>query len=144
MFYNADSGLYLTQFRAYDPVVGRWLSRDPSGEARDPLGNLYTYVGDRPIDQNDPLGLCSQNPEPIPDDTSGPYGQSPDGTPIDPSAFFCTGAFCENDGTWGASAMYDVNGLEVCRECAVKLLGLENETEAEKLRVLTPHLIVGE
>jgi RHS repeat-associated protein len=32
MFYNADSGLYLTQYRAYDPVSGRWLSRDPVGE----------------------------------------------------------------------------------------------------------------
>lgn len=32
-FTNADSGLYLTQFRAYDPVAGRWLSRDPIGEA---------------------------------------------------------------------------------------------------------------
>ena len=29
MFYNADSGLYLTQYRAYDPVTARWLSRDP-------------------------------------------------------------------------------------------------------------------
>jgi hypothetical protein len=29
MFLNADSGLYLTQYRAYDPVSGRWLSRDP-------------------------------------------------------------------------------------------------------------------
>jgi RHS repeat-associated protein len=32
MFYNADSGLYLTLYRAYDPIVGRWLSRDPIGE----------------------------------------------------------------------------------------------------------------
>jgi RHS repeat-associated protein len=32
MFYNADSGLYLTQYRAYDPVPGRWLSRDALGE----------------------------------------------------------------------------------------------------------------
>ncbi|MBS0219679.1 MAG: hypothetical protein JSR91_02960 [Proteobacteria bacterium] len=32
MFYNADSGLYLTKYRAYDPVAGRWLSRDPLGE----------------------------------------------------------------------------------------------------------------
>ena len=32
MFYNADSGLYLTQYRVYDPVSGRWLSRDPIGE----------------------------------------------------------------------------------------------------------------
>ena len=26
MFDNAESGLYLTLFRAYDPVAGRWLS----------------------------------------------------------------------------------------------------------------------
>jgi RHS repeat-associated protein len=32
MFYNADSGLYLTQYRVYDPASGRWLSRDPIGE----------------------------------------------------------------------------------------------------------------
>jgi RHS repeat-associated protein len=32
MFYNADSGLYLTQYRAYDPIGGHWLSRDPNGE----------------------------------------------------------------------------------------------------------------
>jgi RHS repeat-associated protein len=36
MFYpdngEADGGLYLTQYRAYDPRVGRWLSRDPIGE----------------------------------------------------------------------------------------------------------------
>ncbi len=32
MFHNADSGLDLTLYRAYDPVAGRWLSRDPLGE----------------------------------------------------------------------------------------------------------------
>jgi RHS repeat-associated protein len=31
MFYNVDSGLYLTQYRAYDPNAVRWLSRDPAG-----------------------------------------------------------------------------------------------------------------
>ncbi len=36
MFFNADSGLYLTKYRAYDPVSGRWLSRDPLGEDADP------------------------------------------------------------------------------------------------------------
>ncbi|HEX4078413.1 MAG TPA: RHS repeat-associated core domain-containing protein, partial [Rhizomicrobium sp.] len=40
MFYNADSGLYLTLFRAYDPVAGRWLSRDPVGET----SNLGDYI----------------------------------------------------------------------------------------------------
>jgi RHS repeat-associated protein len=57
MFYNADSGLYLTRYRAYDPVAGRWLSRDPAREATDPEGNLYAYVGGNPISARDPSGL---------------------------------------------------------------------------------------
>ncbi|MHB8884748.1 MAG: RHS repeat-associated core domain-containing protein [Methylovirgula sp.] len=44
MFYNADSGLDLTLYRVYDPVSGRWLSRDPSGEQGDAAANLYRYV----------------------------------------------------------------------------------------------------
>jgi uncharacterized protein RhaS with RHS repeats len=32
MFYHANSGLYLTHYRAYDPRTARWLSRDPIGE----------------------------------------------------------------------------------------------------------------
>ena len=45
MFFNTDSELYLTKYRVYDPVSGRWSSRDPSGEGSDPTANLYTYVG---------------------------------------------------------------------------------------------------
>jgi RHS repeat-associated protein len=56
MLYNTDSGLYLTQYRAYDPVAGRWLSRDPTGEQSDALGNLYAYVGGNPVGYRDPSG----------------------------------------------------------------------------------------
>lgn len=56
LFYHADSGLYLTLFRAYDPVAGRWLSRDPMGETADPAGNLYPYVEGDPINLADPTG----------------------------------------------------------------------------------------
>jgi RHS repeat-associated protein len=31
-FWHAQSGLNLTLFRAYDPNLGRWVSRDPIGE----------------------------------------------------------------------------------------------------------------
>jgi RHS repeat-associated protein len=55
MFLNSDSGLYLTQYRAYDPIVGRWLSRDPLTEVGDV--NLYRYVGDAPTVYRDPSGL---------------------------------------------------------------------------------------
>ncbi len=33
MYYHTNSHLHLTLFRAYDADTGRWLSRDPIGEA---------------------------------------------------------------------------------------------------------------
>ena len=36
MFYHANSGLYLTEYRAYDPSADRWLSRDPLGSGLTP------------------------------------------------------------------------------------------------------------
>lgn len=56
MLYSADSGLYLTQYRAYDPIAGRWLSRDPFGELSDSAANLYPYVGGNPLSGTDPTG----------------------------------------------------------------------------------------
>ena len=61
MFYNADSGLYLTKYRAYDSVSGRWSSRDPAGERNYDDANLYAYVQGNPVNLNDPLGLCTVN-----------------------------------------------------------------------------------
>jgi RHS repeat-associated protein len=52
---HAPSGLYLTQYRAYDPDLGVWLSRDPIGEAGGV--NLYAYVSGDPVNGIDPLGL---------------------------------------------------------------------------------------
>jgi RHS repeat-associated protein len=84
-FYNADSGLYLTPFRAYDPVAGRWLSRDPVGEASDPAGNLYAYVQSNPIFYTDPEGLQSI-PDPNGVVPGGPW--TPAGPGQRPGAFF--------------------------------------------------------
>jgi RHS repeat-associated protein len=55
-FRHGASKLWLTVFRAYDPNQGRWLSRDPLGEAGGL--NLYGYVGNDPVNATDPLGLC--------------------------------------------------------------------------------------
>ena len=61
MFWAAETALAITRFRAYDPELGRWLSRDPLPHAEAGEGpNLYTYVGDNPIGSVDPLGLCCE------------------------------------------------------------------------------------
>ena len=60
MLRDPDSGLSMTLYRAYNPLTGRWLSRDPVGEGADPGGKLYAYVGGDAVNLTDPLGLCSR------------------------------------------------------------------------------------
>nr|WP_246459764.1 RHS repeat-associated core domain-containing protein [Puniceicoccus vermicola] len=59
-FYHEESDLFLTWFRAYDPELGRWISRDSIEEAGGI--NLYSYILNRPISSVDPLGLIIMNP----------------------------------------------------------------------------------
>lgn len=58
MFWSAEANLSLTHYRAYDPELGRWLSRDPLASAEMLQGpNLYAYVLNDPVNGIDPLGL---------------------------------------------------------------------------------------
>ena len=52
---NAKAGLSYYGKRYYDPVTGRWPSRDPIGE-RGGL-NLYGFVGNDGVNRSDVLGL---------------------------------------------------------------------------------------
>jgi RHS repeat-associated protein len=59
MFWANELGLNLTKFRAYDPGIGRWLSKDPLKNAEVEEGiNLFAYVQNNPVNLIDPLGLC--------------------------------------------------------------------------------------
>ena len=51
----------LTLYRAYNPAIGRWLSRDPIDSDTDPIANLYLYASDDPIGAVDLLGLTSES-----------------------------------------------------------------------------------
>jgi RHS repeat-associated protein len=55
LYRHSKSNLNLAVYRAYDPDLGRWLSRDPIGEEGGI--NLYGYVGGNPINTVDLLGL---------------------------------------------------------------------------------------
>lgn len=96
-FNQQSAGLSLTLFRAYDTILGRWLSRDPIGENGDTT-NLYTYVASDPLSRIDPTGKVglqwppglpfpwppnSPNACPVP---SGMAGLSGPLFPSDPSA----------------------------------------------------------
>jgi RHS repeat-associated protein len=49
------TGLYQYRARYYDPMIGRFISEDPLGLSAGE--NLYAYVGNNPINANDPDGL---------------------------------------------------------------------------------------
>ncbi|HUA66451.1 MAG TPA: RHS repeat-associated core domain-containing protein, partial [Alphaproteobacteria bacterium] len=58
MFWSSEANLSITHFRAYDPNLGRWLSRDPLKNAELTQGpNLYEYTGNEPVAMTDPAGL---------------------------------------------------------------------------------------
>ncbi len=105
----------------------------------------FQFGGNGAILWEDPLYFDPQGLPPVPnwpagtstfDDTSGSF---------QPAAWGdrrCDGyaAGCGSGGTYGTTAMYIVQGRHVCRECAVKMLGLENESPAERLREMNEHL----
>jgi RHS repeat-associated protein len=55
--YEPQTGLVRFGARDYDPEVGRWTAKDPIGFAGGSAG-LFGYVGNNPINQSDPSGLC--------------------------------------------------------------------------------------
>src|SRR5207244_691818 len=57
---GASGSLWLSQYRAYDPEIGRWISDDPIGLDGDL--NFSAYVKDSPITNIDPLGLQLYQP----------------------------------------------------------------------------------
>jgi RHS repeat-associated protein len=86
MFYPAELSVNLTRFRAYDPDIGRWLSRDPLNDAERKQGpNLYAYVRNNPVNLIDPIGQ---------DDTPPRPPRDPDGPPeVDPLCSLVAGVF---------------------------------------------------
>ena len=58
-YLDAESGMYYYGYRYYDPLTGRWPSRDPIGE----IGgvNLYGFLKNKPIAKFDRHGLIDAN-----------------------------------------------------------------------------------
>jgi len=69
--FDLDTGWYYYRTRYLDPVAGRFTTRDTIGMWGDTanLGNAYAYVGNRPTDTLDPMGLDAPGCDGIPDCT---------------------------------------------------------------------------
>ena len=61
--YDAGTGLSYYGYRFYAPTIGKWLTRDPLGEAGGI--NLYGFCLNDPVNWFDPLGLEVLSPEMI-------------------------------------------------------------------------------
>jgi RHS repeat-associated protein len=54
---NDGNGLYYYRARYYDPTIQRFISEDPIGFASKDI-DLYSYVGNGPVDFTDPFGYA--------------------------------------------------------------------------------------
>jgi RHS repeat-associated protein len=54
--YDEETGLSYYGYRFYAPTIGRWMTRDPIGEAGGI--NLYAFVVNSPVNLVDPFGLA--------------------------------------------------------------------------------------
>jgi RHS repeat-associated protein len=53
--WDKETGLYYYRARYYDPMEGRFISKDPAGNVDGP--NQYSYVQNNPINMVDPTGM---------------------------------------------------------------------------------------
>lgn len=58
--WDKETGLYYYRARYYDPMEGRFISKDPLSFAGGDV-NLYGYVQNNPINWIDPWGLYRYN-----------------------------------------------------------------------------------
>jgi len=56
--YDKETGLYYYRLRYYDPMEGRFISKDPIGFEGGDV-NLFGYVQNNPINATDPIGLTN-------------------------------------------------------------------------------------
>ncbi|MCH6257436.1 RHS repeat-associated core domain-containing protein [Puniceicoccaceae bacterium K14] len=105
---DKESGLVYYGFRFYDPTKGRFLTRDPIGEAGG--ANLYRFVGNDSVNRVDRWGLATSD-----NDGDNKVASSEAGTPSEPDA--STGDASTGDASTGdESSDYVQHGLGLIQD----------------------------
>ena len=57
-YYDEETGLHYNYFRAYKPMIGRYVEADPIGIKKG-MNHAYVYVNNNPVGFGDPMGLIA-------------------------------------------------------------------------------------
>jgi RHS repeat-associated protein len=103
LFTLKPQNLLMAEYRVYDPDFGRWLSRDPVGEAGGL--NLYRYANNDPVNFVDLDGLC-----PVPGTPMNNLGKSGGSRPPRPPRVLNSAGPSGQSGNWGPQPSNGGNG----------------------------------
>ena len=84
MFYNADSGLYPSPYRAYVPFATGPSPQDPSQEKSDRTANFYAGIGGTPLSPNPAMPFGSGSPSPSNASPATPESPPSENLQLDP------------------------------------------------------------
>jgi len=124
--WDKETGLYYYRARYYDPMEGRFISKDPISSAGGDV-NLYGYVQNNPVSFRDPLGLERQ---PVQTD---PAWDSTNPTPGDKSYYITHPVGPTNPdylpdpaSTVGTAAIFNIleKSKNTLLRCSGKVLGI--------------------
>jgi RHS repeat-associated protein len=121
-FLDMESGLMNYGYRSYSPYLGRWMCKDPIAEEGG--FNLYTNVGNGPINAVDYLGLRNyDSPAPGPNLPPGKgYPNEPRLDPADPD----TEPEVVHTSTWQCEVSFSVKGQDKDPFCPETIVGTGN------------------
>jgi hypothetical protein len=127
--YPETSGLDDTRARRDAPAWGRFMPGNPTGLSAGDI-NLFRADANNPVRLNGPSGLsfgpglgASRSPGPV---QPLPVGLECQGFP----------AGCQNGGNFGDNANYYAGRRDLCRDCAIRYLGLQDEPAIIKIETL--------
>lgn len=131
--FDAESALYTVRFRTYEPVLGRWMERDPYGYADG--SNLMEYVRSTPALASDLSGLWSGLHHYQAYNSMKPGGGMPDGGAelMEPSPAQDQIPQCKDEQGRPVELAFDGNTLKGNGFCATTVSGRHSDSSVREI-----------